>query len=106
MTWMNLLKQACAAQSQKAVGQRIGYSASTINMVLKGKYTGDLGAVERAVNLKLSCQTIPCPILGDITASACSEHQNKPFVSSGSMRSRLYKACRTCPYNTKRKEKS
>lgn len=105
MSWLSILEKECRETSQKAAARKIGYSASTINMVLKGTYTGDLEAIERAVHTKLLCTTLPCPVLGEVSPQACSAHQNKPFVASSSLRCRLFRACRECEFNTKRKEK-
>lgn len=101
--WIDVLRQECEGNSLRTVGAKIGYSSATVSLVLKGTYKGDLKAVEKAVTLKLMRSSIPCPVLGEITASDCSGHQAKPFTSASSASVRLYRACRTCPFNTKRK---
>lgn len=101
--WLKLLGNECEKSSLRAVGARIGYSSATISMVLKGTYKGDIKAVERAVNIKLGNDFIDCPMLGNITADICTGHQTKPFSSSSSFRIKMFKACRECPNNTKRR---
>lgn len=103
--WLSTLEKECRETSQKATARKLGYSASTINMVLKGTYTGDMASIERAVNTKLLCSVVPCPVLGEISPQECSSNQNKPFVASSSLRCRLFRTCRECEFNTKRKEK-
>ena len=104
VNWMDLLKSECGRSSQAAVGRKIGYSAATINMVLKGTYAGNLKAVEKAVLSKLTCDAVACPVLGQITPETCSSHQNAKFSAANSMRVRLFRACRSCQYNSKRKD--
>lgn len=103
MSWLHVLQEECEKTSQRAVSKKIGYSATTISLVLKGTYKGDLEAIERAVKIKLAKHSVSCPVLGQITAADCSTHQNKPFSNSSSMRVRLFRACRKCPNNTKRR---
>lgn len=102
--WKALLRKCCEDSSQRAVSAKLGYSAATISLVLKGVYKGDVSAVEKAVLNKLTHSHIACPVLGSISPSECSTQQSKPFSSSSSMRVRLFKACRKCPFNSKRKE--
>ena len=103
-TWIDVLQDECERTSQREVSKKLGYSATTISLVLNGTYKGDLNAVERAVKVKLTTNSVSCPILGQITAMDCSSHQSKPFSSSSSLRVKLFKACRKCPNNTKRRD--
>ena len=103
-SWKECLRKACEESSQRAVSAKLGYSAATISLVLKGVYKGDVSAVEKAVLNKLTQSHLSCPVLGQISPSECSTQQSKPFSTSSSMRVRLFKACRKCPFNTKRKE--
>ena len=48
--WISELKAECAKTSQAKVAKEMGYSAATISLVLKGRYAGDLSAVERTFN--------------------------------------------------------
>ncbi|MDP7142662.1 MAG: hypothetical protein QGH69_05045 [Alphaproteobacteria bacterium] len=102
--WIFELGKACNETSQRTVAARIGYSPTTISLVLKGNYTGDIKAVENAVRRKLMRSSVCCPVLGDISATECSTHQKKPFSASSSVRVRLFKACKQCPFNTRRKD--
>lgn len=96
--WLTVLAEACRDSSQAAVAARIGYSATVVNQVLKGKYTGDLRAVEQAVRGALLSYTIECPVLGALPAHLCLEHQRRPFAATNPLRVRLYRACRTCTH--------
>jgi hypothetical protein len=99
--WVDELRSACAASTQKAVGKRIGYSASVVNQVLKGIYPGDLVAVQRAVETELMSRTVDCPVLGDLARSACIEHQQAKARNTNPMRVQLALACPKCPHRRK-----
>ena len=103
---METLITECKRSSQRNVAAKIGYSATTINFVLRGTYKGDISAVESAVRMKLMCTSVPCPVLGEISAAECSDNQKRPFSASSSIRVRLFKNCKSCSFNTKRKDAS
>lgn len=95
--WLDELRAVAATTTQKALGKRIGYSASVVNQVLKGSYPGDLVAVRRAVETELMSRTVDCPVLGDLSRHACVEHQLAKPRSTNPMRVQLTRACPKCP---------
>lgn len=98
--WLQILADECQASSQAKVAKRLGYSAATVSLVLKGTYSGDLQKVEQAVRGALMRQTVACPVLGDIPAQDCLGHQKAPFSTASPERVRLYRACRSgCPHS-------
>ncbi|HBR96792.1 MAG TPA: transcriptional regulator [Gammaproteobacteria bacterium] len=97
--WLCALREACDRTSQAAVGRQIGYSATVVNQVLKGKYTGDLARVESAINGALLGVTLDCPVLGDLNLHKCLEIQMQPFAATNPLRVKLFKACKRCPHN-------
>lgn len=97
--WLQVLREACAASSQPAVGVRIGYSTAVVNACLKGSYKGDLKRVQQAVEGALMGSTVDCPVVGDIPRQRCVEHQRAPFSSTNPMRVQLSRACPNCIHN-------
>lgn len=101
--WVGELADYCDAHSQTKAGQRISYSGSAVNSVLKRRYNGDYASVEKAVRGALMQATVECPILGEIGSDACLLHQRKAltFQPTSSMRVQLYKTCRSggCPHS-------
>lgn len=95
--WIDALRRACEQETQASVAERIGYSASVISLVLKGRYRGNIAAVEQAVRGALMDERLECPILGEVRADVCREHQTRPFSATNPVRVRLYRACRRCP---------
>lgn len=95
---IDALRAACAASSQKAVAERIGYSTATVSQVLSGTYKGDLNRVYSAIEGAYLAAVVACPILGELPQQECLRHQRQPFNPSNPMRVRLYRACHaTCP---------
>nr|DAN91198.1 MAG TPA: DNA-binding protein [Caudoviricetes sp.] len=96
MSFIDELKKTCENMSQAKVAKAIGYSAATVNLVLKGNYKGDLNAVEKAFKGVFSVETVSCPILGDIPESKCISIQRQPFAATNHQRVLLFKSCKTC----------
>ena len=100
--WVAMLAEMADAASQAAVGREIGYSGSVVNAVLKATYNGDLGAVEKAVRGRYMKATVLCPVLGEIPANACLEHQKRArtFSAASSIRVAISRACKgNCPHS-------
>lgn len=97
--WIAVLRAECdRRKSQKLVGDRIGYSASAVNQVLKGKYKGDLKRVQQAVEGALMGRTVECPVIGgELPRERCVEYQRRGFAATNPLRVALSKACPTCP---------
>ena len=103
MSWLNDLQTACDQTSLGEVGRKIGYGKSTISLVLNGKYAGNLNKVRHAVETKLVAQNIDCPVLGTISAETCTDNHSKPLITASSASTRLWRACKNCPFNTRKK---
>jgi len=97
--WLIALADACDHESQKAVAERIGYSAAVVNTVLKGTYGAGLAAIEQAVRGALLNETVDCPVYGSLEGHRCLEYQRRKFAATNPTRVRLYRACRTCENN-------
>lgn len=103
MMELDLLRKACAETSQAAVAKRLGYSATVVNLVLKGTYTGNLDRVLDVVRLRLGKTHVSCPVLGELEISECAAHQTRPFSMANSHRLRMFKACQNCGFNTSKR---
>lgn len=104
MSVLAILKKAVDERGQKAVAREIGYSPTVVSLVLKGTYKGDLKAVESAILIRLGMGSVNCPVLGQISATECGDQQRRPLSTSNSHRTRLWRACRDCAFNTTRRK--
>lgn len=103
--WVLALAQTCdELESQHQTAKRIGVSATAVNQILKDKYPGNLGNVEKKVRAALMTDVVNCPVLGEIGSNECLENQGKPFSSASSLKVQLWKACKSCERNLNRKE--
>lgn len=84
--------------SQARVGQRIGYSGSVVNAVLRCTYRGDLDAVKQAIRGRFMSEEVECPVLGKIAANRCHDFQRKPLSAANPANAKVHRACRDgCP---------
>jgi len=97
--WIQRLAEECTSTTQNKVAARLGRSASLVSAVLRGKYTGDMRAVEDLVRGRLMRETFVCPALGNISSGNCLDWraQAKAFSNENSEARRMYRACRSCP---------
>lgn len=97
-----MLRTEVEKTSQAEAGRKISYSPTVVNLVLSGKYTGDMDKVRKRIRQRLK-PYIACPVLGEITHTKCDTQRNLPFSAASSERVRLFKACKSCPFNTQLK---
>lgn len=102
VSWLEALREACAAASQVMVAKRLGVSPSMVNQALKGTYKGDLNRLRTLVEGVLQTQTVTCPVLDDLAKHKCLEYQDRDpkFASASPITVLLYRACRSgCPHS-------
>lgn len=98
--WVVILAEECSARGQSAVAKAIGYSPATVSYVLANKYAGGIERVAEKVRGALMGAWVTCPILGEIGRDRCLDEQKMPRSAASSIRSKLYRACRSgCPHS-------
>lgn len=98
--WTKVLAQECERTSQAQAAELIGYSPGVVSAVLKGKYKGDLNAVEKAVKGALMQAAVNCPVLGSLPTHQCLIYQRRGYANTNPIRVQLYRACRGgCEYS-------
>jgi hypothetical protein len=101
--WLQHLAEACNHTSQAAVARRIGYSGAVLSSLFKGKYKGDLTAVEKAVRGALMAEKIDCPGLHmQIPGHDCLDWQKRArkLSAASPLSVSMYRACRgRCPHS-------
>lgn len=95
--WIRALASACDATSQRIVSERIKYSKAVVSLVVKGTYSGDLTAVETAVNARLMDAKIDCPVADEIPLAACLKNQVPPARYTNNEQIKFAQVCPTCP---------
>ena len=98
--WVLALAEEATRITGVAVAKKIGYAGAVVTQIVRRKYPGDMGRVEAKVRGALMGATVVCPILGEIGRDRCLDEQKKPNSATSSIRSKLYRACRSgCPHS-------
>ena len=98
--WLAALARACDEASQRQVAARLGYSVTTVNLVLANKYGGDPATLAAKVrDVLVEGGEVECPTRGMIPRRDCLEEQAKPWTSASSAAVRRWKACKDCDHN-------
>lgn len=98
--WVEELAVEATNTSAVTAAAKIGYSASLLSHVFSNNYSGDITRVEEKVRGALMGATVMCPILGEIGRDRCLDEQKMPRSATSSLRSKLYRACRSgCPHS-------
>lgn len=104
--WIEVLAIACARTSQAAVARQLDRTGAVVSQVLRNSYPARLDRIEERVRGVLMAGTVDCPALGALRTDQCQDWREKAreFVLAGPLRSRMYRACLTCPRNQSQKE--
>jgi hypothetical protein len=98
--WVQVLAEEVNRTSGVAVADKLKLSGSLVSTVIAHKYPGDMDRVEQQVRGALMGFVVACPVLGEIGRDICLAEQKKPFSATSSVRSRLFRACRSgCPHS-------
>lgn len=103
--WVIALARKAEEIGQKAAGELIGYSGSTVSELIANKYRGDLPRLEQMVRGALLGATVTCAVLGEIGEDQCRQEQARPFAATNSTRAMLRRECRRCPHAQPGKER-
>lgn len=92
------LAEACQRQTQRAVGERLGYSDGVISSLLHNKYQkGDMPKAFAKIRGAFMGETVMCPVHDEISKDRCVLVQGLPFSSTNPQRVRAFYECKTCP---------
>lgn len=100
---VKLLRQMCDLYSQREVGKKIGKSAATVNLLLKGKYPNPHKILEKVseVFAELNKNEVDCPVLNTIHLNVCLKYQEMARQNKFH-KDRLYMQvkdhCKECKY--------
>jgi hypothetical protein len=95
--WVSALAQECDKQrSQRIVAEKLGYSAATVNLVLKNKYRGDIQKFSEITRGAFLKAVVECPEFGVIGLDQCHEYQTGKRFQHSSFGVQLRRACSEC----------
>lgn len=102
--WVEELAIQATSTSAVMTAKKIGYSPAVLSHVFANAYSGDISRVEEKVRGALMGATVICPVLGEIGRDNCLDQQKRPFSATSSIRSKLYRACRSGCSHSRLKE--
>lgn len=104
--WIEVLAITCTRTSQAAVARQLERTGAVISQVLRRTYPAKLDRIEERVRGVLMNSLVQCPALGPLPTNKCQDWRAKSreFVLASPLRSRMYRACLTCPLNRKEED--
>jgi len=93
--WFALLKAQIAAASLRQVAAELGYSGTTLSLIVHGKYAGKADRVAAAVAARY--ETVACPYQGKtIPLHECRSTAQGKAPTHNPMKMQQWLACQKC----------
>ncbi|MFC5920895.1 XRE family transcriptional regulator [Neisseria weixii] len=93
--WFAVLKAETGKSSQAAVAEKLGYSGTSINLVLNGKYNGNPARIAQKV--KGVYFKVGCPHLETtITLNDCRDYAHAAAPTHNPAKMAHWRACLNC----------
>lgn len=98
--WMELLRAEVARTNIAAAAARIGYSRTTISLVLARKYPGKPDKIAAAALAELEpALMVDCPhVGGSIGVAVCQATSSQRAPTHNPTKMHHWRACRQCPH--------
>ena len=93
--WFALLKARIAAASLRQVAAELGYSGTTLSLIVHGRYAGETDRVAAAVAARY--ETVACPYQGKtIPLHECRSTAQGKAPTHNPMKMQQWLACQKC----------
>ena len=93
--WFALLKARIAAASLRQVAAELGYSGTTLSLIVHGKYAGKTDRVAAAVAARY--ETVACPYQGKtIPLHECRDTASGKVPTHNPIKMQQWLACQKC----------
>ena len=93
--WFALLKARIAAASLRQVAAELGYSGTTLSLIVHGKYAGKTDRVAAAVAARY--ETVACPYQGKtIPLHECRDTASGKAPTHNPIKMQQWLACQKC----------
>jgi len=100
--WLGILQNHVDQKGSQTVIRELDISATTLSLVLRGKYQAGTERIEQRVMAIYGTDgKVACPVLGQIDPSRCIDNYKRAQVirtPGNSATIRLYMACRKCNF--------
>lgn len=101
--WLTLMRAAAEGTSRQVLADRLGYSRTTVSLVLSGTYPGSTEKIAaRAIEVLDRTVPVDCPYLGaQITAAQCQEFAGQRAPTHHPAKLMHWRACQQCQLKCK-----
>lgn len=94
--WFKTLKEQCDTKTARVVAQELGYSKTTLSLILNGHYVGKTDRVCDAVLLRY--HFVECPHLRKmLRVHECVSLATSPAPTHNPIKMQQWRACQNCP---------
>lgn len=97
--WVKQLRRAVEKHGTKKVAEQLDCSRPLVSQLVAGRYSSPIGKWKRRVEALYSIESVPCPVLGDISPSRCARERAHGFSATSPIRVKLSQTCPTCKFN-------
>lgn len=107
--WLDLLRTEVAANNDKngkgglkKTATRLGYSRTTVSLVIAGKYPGETDKVEVRVLERLGSVECPATAMQAMPYAECQMMRTREAPTHNPMQMRFWRQCQSCSNNPNR----
>lgn len=104
--WLQLVREAVGSTNRAAVASRLGYSRTTISLVVAGKYPGRIDKIaKKAIEVLEPPVTVACPHLSEeIPVEQCIQFAQRKVPTHNPQKMAHWRACQECQNRCKKGE--
>ena len=100
--WFAALKDEAERGNLRALGEKLGYSKTSLSMILRGTYPGKTDKAAAAVRDVL--MRYRCPHSGEVVSVVvCRSIADEPPPTHNPIKMQQWRACQSCPKRPKKK---
>jgi hypothetical protein len=103
--WLALMRQEADRTTRQSLADRLGYSRTTVSLVLSGTYPGNTEKIAtRAIAVLEPVLVVECPYLGvELAIARCAEYSTQRAPTHHPIKMAHWRACQQCQNNCKGK---
>ena len=97
--WVRLLANACDADNQRVVADRLNKSSGYISRLINRCYAGSYDEAERQVRAAYGGENVECPLFGAIPLASCLRNRCRKGPARNQLHKQYAATCPTCSHN-------
>ncbi|WP_413672289.1 hypothetical protein ACEN9H_23515 [Massilia cellulosiltytica] len=104
--WLSLMHEEAKRTNKQALADRLGYSRTTVSLVMSGTYPGNTDKIAaKAIEVLEPVLVLDCPYLGvQLPKEQCVEYATQRAPTHHPTKMAHWRACQQCQNNCKGKQ--